>query len=91
MGKFQDLMDRELHIRGFADNTRQSYLEKMRCFERHFMRPPDALTAEDVKQCQLFLTKERRVSWSTFNVHVCAIRFFYRHALPVTREVEHIP
>jgi len=91
MGKFQDLMDRELRIRGLAESTRQSYLEKMRCFVRHFMRPPDELTVEDVKQYQLFLTKERRVSWSTFNVHVCAIRFFYRHVLPVTWEVEHIP
>ena len=91
MGKFQDLMDRELRIRGFAENTRQNYLEKMRCFVRHFMRPPDELTPEDVKQYQLFLTKERRVSRSTFNVHVCAIRFFYRHVLRVTWEVEHIP
>jgi site-specific recombinase XerD len=90
MGKFQDLMDRELRIRGLAESTRQSYLEKMRCFVRHFMRPPDELTVEDVKQYQLFLTKERRVSWSTFNVHVCAIRF-YRHVLPVTWEVDHIP
>jgi hypothetical protein len=87
MGKFQDLMDRKLRILGLAESTRQSYLEKM----RHFMRPPDELTVEDVKQYQLFLTKERRVSWSTFNVHVCAIRFFYRHVLPVTWEVEHIP
>jgi hypothetical protein len=32
MGKFQDLMDRELRIRGLAENTRKCYLEKMRCF-----------------------------------------------------------
>ena len=91
MGKFQDLMDRELRIRGLAENTRRSYLDTMRCFVRYFMRPPDQLTAEDVKQYQLFLTKERRVAWSTFNVHVCAIRFFYRHVLPVPWDVEHIP
>ena len=91
MGKFQDLMDRELRIRGLAENTRSSYLGKMRCFVRHFMRPPDQLTAEDVKQYQLFLTKERRVKWSTFNVHVCAIRFFYREVLGVEWDVEHIP
>ena len=91
MGKFQDLMDRELRIRGLAENTRTSYLEKMRCFVRHFMRPPDQLTPEEVKQYQLFLTKERRVTWSTFNVHVCAIRFFYREVLRVPWDVEHIP
>ncbi len=49
MGKFQDRMDRELRIRGLAESTRQSYLEKMRCFVRHFMRPPDELTAEAMR------------------------------------------
>ncbi len=91
MGKFQDLMERELRIRGMADNTRESYLEKMRCFVRHFMQAPDQLTAEDVKQYQLFLTQERRVTFSTFNVHVCAIRFFYRHVLRVEWNVVQIP
>jgi site-specific recombinase XerD len=91
MGKFQDLMDRELRIRGLAENTRRSYLESMRGLVRHFMRPPDQITAEDVKQYQLFLTRDKRVTWSTFNVRVCAIRFFYRHALRVPWDVEHIP
>lgn len=84
-------MDRELRIRGLAENTGKSYLGTMRCFVRHFMRPPDELTAEDVKRYQLFLTKERRVSWSTFNIHVCSIRFFYRNVLAVKWDVEAIP
>jgi site-specific recombinase XerD len=91
MGKFQDLMDRELRIRGMAESTRKLYLQNMRCFVRYFMRAPDQLTAEDVKQYQLFLTKDRRLAWSTFNVHVCAIRFFYHHVLRVAWNVEHIP
>ncbi len=91
MGRFYDLMDRELHIRGLAKNTRQSYLEKMHCFVRHFMRPPDQLTAEHVKQYQLFLTKERRIKWGAFNTHVCAIRFFYRNVIEVDWDLERIP
>jgi site-specific recombinase XerD len=91
MGIFHDLMDRELRIRGFAENTRKSYLLAMRCYVRHFMRPPDQLTAEEVKQYQLHLTKERRVSWSTFNVQVCALRFFYRDVLKADWDVEEIP
>jgi len=91
MGKLHDRMDRELRIRGYAENTRKSYIGNMRCFVRFFMRPPDELTAEDVKQYQLFLTKDKRVSWSTFNVHVCAIRFFYREVLRVEWDVKQIP
>lgn len=90
MGKYFDLMDRELRVRGLAERTRETYLWSMRCFVRHFMLPPDQLTAEHVKQYQLHLTKERQVAWSTFNIHVCAIRFFYRNVLAVDWPVEHI-
>jgi len=91
MSRLQDRMDRELRIRGYAENTRKIYIGSMRCFVRHFMRSPDELTAEHVNQYQLVLTKDKRVSWSTFNVHVCAIRFFYREVLRVEWDVEHIP
>ena len=91
MGKFHDMMDREIRIRGFSENTRKNYLGCMRRFVRHFMRPPDELTREDVKQYQLHLTKERGVSWNTFNVNVGAIRFFYRRVLVVDWSVEQIP
>lgn len=91
MGKFYDLMDRELRIRGFADRTRACYLDNMKRFVRHFMRPPDELTAQDVKDYQLYLAQERGVAWSTFNTHVCALRFFYREVLQVDWDVEQIP
>lgn len=90
MGRFQELMDREVRVRGLSERTRETYVDCMRCFVRHFMLPPDQLTAEHVKQYQLHLTSVRRVSWSTFNVHVCAIRFFYRNVLAVDWPVEHI-
>ena len=73
MGKFYDLMDREIRVRGMSERTRETYLWSMRCFVRYFMLPPGRLTVEHVKQYQLHLTKERHVAWSTFNVHVCAI------------------
>ena len=91
MGKFHDGMDRELRIRGYSDDTRVTYLGCMRALVRHFMRAPDRLTREDINAYQLHLTKERGVSWSTFNVHVCGIRFFYRHVHPVDWNVEHVP
>ncbi len=90
MGNFHDLMDRELRIRGLSERTRESYLAHMKCFVGHFMRAPDQLTAEDVKQYQLFLTKDRAVSWSTFNCHICAIRFFYRYVLDLGWDAERI-
>ena len=91
MGEFHDRMDRELRIRGHSENTRESYLRCVRAFVRHFMRPPDELTVEDIKGYQLYLTRERKVSPSTFNIHVCALRFFYREVLQTDWDIGRIP
>ena len=91
MGKFYDQMDRELRIRGFAETTRKVYLKRMERYVRYFMRPPDELTLDDVKEYQLFLVKHRGVKWSSFNSDVCAIRFFYRNVLGVDWDIEKIP
>jgi len=87
MGKFYDLMDRELRIRGFAESTRISYLERMRSLVRHFRKPPDQLGPEEVKQYLLFLATQRRLKWSTFNLYVCSFRFFYRQVLRIPWDV----
>jgi acyl dehydratase len=65
MGRFRDRMDDDLRIRGYSANTRASYLRCVRHFVRHFMRPPDQLTPEHIRQYQLYLTRGCRVSWTS--------------------------
>jgi site-specific recombinase XerD len=91
MGQFRDRMDEELRIRGYSTSTRECYVRCVRNFVRHFMRPPDQLTLEHIRQYQLHLTRERHVAWSYFNQVVCALRFFYREVLKTDWEVRHIP
>jgi integrase/recombinase XerD len=84
-------MDEELRIRGYSASTRDCYLRRVRHFVRHFMVPPDQLTPEHVRQYQLYLTRDRHVSWTAFNQAVCALRFFYGQVLKQDWAVEHIP
>jgi len=91
MGRFHDRMDEDLRIRGYSANTRASYLRCVRQFVRHFMRPPDQLTPEHIRQYQLYLTRDRQVSWPYFNQVVCALRFFYRQVLKTDWAVAQIP
>jgi len=91
MGRFHDLMDRELRIRGFAARTRTIYVTSVRKFVEHFGRSPDQLTLEHIKRYQLHLTRDRKISWSWFNVQVAAIRFFYNSVLNRQWEVRRIP
>jgi integrase/recombinase XerD len=91
MGKCRDRMDEELRIRGYSATTRVYYLRRVRHFGRHFMAPPDQLTPAHVRQYQLYLARERHVSWTAFNQAVCAVRFFYRQVLKKDWAVEQIP
>jgi integrase/recombinase XerD len=80
MGKFRDRMDDDLRIRGYSANTRECYLRCVRHFVRRFMRPPDQLTPEHIREYQLYLTRDRHVSWPYFNQVVCALRFLSQAA-----------
>ena len=91
MGRFHDRMDEELRLRGYSANTRQCYLRGVRRFVRYFMRAPDQLTPEHIRQYPLYLTRDRRVAWTSFNQVVCALRFFYRHVLKTDWAIDQIP
>jgi site-specific recombinase XerD len=91
MGQFRDRMDDELRLRGYSASTRECYVRGVRNFVRHFMRPPDQLTLEHIREYQLHLTRDRHVAWSYFNQVVCALRFFYREVLKKNWDVRHIP
>lgn len=90
MGEYHDRMERDLRIRGYSADTRRTYLHCVRTYVRYFMIPPDRLTLEHVHRFQLHLA-ERDVTWSTFNVYVCALRFFYRVTLGHTGPLPQIP
>jgi site-specific recombinase XerD len=91
MGKFRDLMDRDLQIRGYSPATRSVYLRCVRHFVRFCRRPADQTTLEDLHRYQLHLTQDRKVGWSTFNQAVCALRFFFRTTLRKPWDVAMIP
>lgn len=91
MGRFHDRMDRELRIRGYSESTRISYIRHVRNFVRYFMLPPDVLGLEHINAYQLHLAHERGLAWSSFNVAVCALRFFYHRVLRTDFDITHIP
>jgi site-specific recombinase XerD len=91
MGKFHDMMDRELTIRGYSERTKTIYLRCMRNFVKYYKAPPDTLSVEHVNGYQEYLIRERKVSWCAFNQSVCALRFFYKLTLKKDWCIEHMP
>ncbi len=77
MGKFCDQMERDMRTRGLSSSTVYTYLNCMRNFVKFFMRSPDGLTLEDIREFQDYVANDRKVSFSQFNQYVAALKFFY--------------
>jgi integrase/recombinase XerD len=80
----------DLRLRNYAPRTIESYVSQVAAFARHGGRSPDQLGPNDIRAYQLHLL-QRRVSWSTFNQAVCALRFLYRTTLGRPEQLPFLP
>lgn len=75
------LFEQTLAARGRTPKTRESYLGALRRFDRFVGETPlEKVTPEHLRAYQRQMALEE-VSWSTFNINTCALRFFYRDHL----------
>lgn len=81
----------DLRIRNYADRTQEAYIGAVAAYAKHFGKSPDLLGPEDVRSYQVYLVEDRKVSWSTLNVAVCALQFFYGTTLSKDWTLWHIP
>jgi hypothetical protein len=72
---------RELTLRGSSPRTIESYVSYVAAMAQHYGRSPDRLSDEQIKAYLFGLHTERKLSASTINVAVNALRFFYLHVL----------
>jgi integrase/recombinase XerD len=91
MTPLREKMIDDLKIRNYSEDTVRSYVYAVFALARYFRRTPDLLNLEDVRAFLVFLVKQKKPSWSWYNVHVCGIRFFYRVTLQRDWVIEHIP
>ena len=91
MTQLRQRMLEELQRRNYAAGTIRLYLLHVAAFAQHFHRPPDQLGSEHIRQYQLFLIQQKKLSWSTYNQIVCALRFFYAKTLKRSFVASEIP
>ena len=80
----------DMQLRNMSPETIKGYVGYVARFARHFGRSPEVLTPEHAREFQLHLL-QRKVSWSTFNQSLCALRFFYGTTLGRKDFVERLP
>ena len=81
----------DLQIRNYAPTTVAAYIRSVAEFAKHFGKSPDLLGSEQIREYQLYLIKEKRVSLPSYIQAVCALRFFYTSTLHRPVSVDRIP
>ena len=81
----------DMLIRHLAESTIDAYTYHVRRFADFIEKPLESATVEDVRTFQLYLIREKKVAYSTFNQAVCALRFLYTHTIRVPWPVVMVP
>jgi len=84
-------MQEELQRRNYSEATTICYLRHITEFAQRFGRSPADLGAEEIKQFQLYLVQEKKVSWATYIQAAAALRFLYVKTLGQAFMAEKIP
>jgi site-specific recombinase XerD len=81
----------DMQLRNFASTTQRSYVHYVADFARYFNRSPDRLDLEAVRQYQLHMLQERKLSPQSVNTFVSAVQFLYRDTLEMPWSKENFP
>jgi site-specific recombinase XerD len=79
----------DLQLRNRAPDTIEAYVQQVARFALHFGRSPEVLGPDHVREYQLHLLAQK-VSWSSFNQCVCALRFLYGQTLGQPEPLERL-
>jgi site-specific recombinase XerD len=91
MTTLRQRMIEDMRIRNFATTTQRSYVHYVAEFAKYFRRSPDQLDLEAVRQYQLYLTQERKLSPQSINTFVSAVQFLFLVTLEMPWVKEDFP
>src|SRR6266571_4416099 len=70
-------MIEDMQLRNFAPGTQRSYVDYVAGFALYYHRSPELLDLDAVRQYQLYLLNERKLSTASVNTCTSAIQFLY--------------
>jgi integrase/recombinase XerD len=74
-------MMEDLQLAGYAESTRESYLDAVRGLAKYYMKSPDLLSEDEIRGFFLYLRNEKKVARSTFTIYLSGIKFFFETTL----------
>ena len=91
MTPLRQRMLEDMQLRNFASGTQKHYIGHVAGFARHFGRSPEQLDLDSVREYQLYLLNERRLSVEAVNQFVSAVKFLYQVTLEMPWTNEYFP
>jgi integrase/recombinase XerD len=71
----------DLQLRGMADRTIDMYVRAVLQLARHYQKPPDSISEEELRQYFLHNKNIRKWSRTASTISLCGIKFFFTHTL----------
>ncbi len=85
------VMERKLSLRGYAANTAKTYLEQFKLFMRFYPTyAPQDLAEAEISNYLLYLIDKKKISKSTQNQAINAIKFYYEKVLGHEKKVYYL-
>src|SRR3954467_232834 len=81
MTVLRERMIGDLKLRNFSENTIHTYTRIVEEFADFFHRSPDRLGPEEIRKYLLHAVDEKKLAWSTYQVHRAALKFIYTKTL----------
>jgi integrase/recombinase XerD len=91
MTPLRQRMIEDMQLRNLAPSTQKDYIAHVAGFAKYFGMSPEILDIEAVRQYQLYLINERKLSPETINQYISAIRFLYLTTLEMPWTAEYFP
>jgi integrase/recombinase XerD len=74
-------MQEELQRRNYAETTTKAYIRVVADFASYFKKSPDQLGAEEIRQHQLHLSRDKKMQANSIGGSTAALRFFFLKTL----------
>ena len=81
MTAMREKMIKEMTVRRLSANTRRSYLNAVSGLARYYNQSPEKMNKQMIQDYLFHVLQERKLQWSTCNVIVNGLRFFYTKTL----------
>jgi len=77
-------MIEDMQLAGKSRETQRRYVSAVRQLAAYYMRSPDQISEEELREYFLYLKNEKQIAHSTSTVVICAIKFLYEQTLKRT-------